>query len=77
MLSLQEAVSDEVLSVFGQRLLRSARNDALTLCHAIRVLFHSPKLACRSSHRKALKGKKLSFKYERAQRAEQLITLDI
>jgi hypothetical protein len=34
-MSLQRAVSDEAISVFGQRLLRSARNDALTLCPAM------------------------------------------
>jgi hypothetical protein len=42
-LSLRGALSDEAISVFGQRLLRSARNDALTLCHAMGGLSHSPK----------------------------------
>jgi len=41
--SLRGEVSDEAISVFGQRLLRSARNDTLTLCHAVGVLSHSPK----------------------------------
>ena len=41
--SLRGAVSDEAISVFGQRLLRSARNDTLTLDHAVGVLSHSPK----------------------------------
>ncbi len=44
-LSLRGVVSDEAISVFGQRLLRSARNDTLTLCHAVGVLSHSPKYA--------------------------------
>jgi hypothetical protein len=44
MLSLRGAVSDEAISVFGQRLLRSARNDTLTLCHVVGVLSHSPQL---------------------------------
>ena len=43
MLSLRGAVRDEAISVFGQRLLRSARNDALALCQAVEVLSHSPK----------------------------------
>jgi hypothetical protein len=43
-LSLRGAVRDEAISVFGQRLLRSARNDTLTLCHAVGVLSHGPKL---------------------------------
>jgi nickel/cobalt exporter len=34
-LSLRGAVRDEAISGFGQRLLRSARNDPLTLCHAV------------------------------------------
>ena len=44
MLSLRGAVSDEAISVFGQRLLRFTRNDTLTLCHAVRVLSHSLKI---------------------------------
>ncbi len=43
-LSLQGAVRDEAISVCGQRLLRSARNDTLTLCYAVGVLSHSPYL---------------------------------
>ena len=33
-LSLRGAVSDEAISVVGQRLLRCTRNDTLTFCHA-------------------------------------------
>ena len=43
MLSLRGAIRDEAISVVGQRLLRSARNDALALCQAVEVLSHSPK----------------------------------
>jgi hypothetical protein len=42
-LSLRGAVSDGAISGFGQGLLRCARNDTLTLCHAVGVLSHSPK----------------------------------
>jgi len=42
-LSLRGAVSDEAISVFGHILFRSARNDTLTLDHAVGVLSHSPK----------------------------------
>ena len=42
-LSLRGVVSDEAIAVFGQRLLRSARNDTLTLCYAVGILSHSPK----------------------------------
>jgi hypothetical protein len=38
-----DAVQPSGLKVeFGQRLLRSARNDALALCQAVEVLSHSP-----------------------------------
>jgi len=46
--SLRGAVSDEAISVFGQRLLRSARNDTLTLCHAVGGLSYSPKQSIES-----------------------------
>jgi hypothetical protein len=42
-LSVRGAVSDEAISVFGRRWLRSARNDPWTFCHAVGVLSHSPK----------------------------------
>jgi hypothetical protein len=42
-LLLRGAVRDEAISVCGQRLLRSARNDPFTLCHPVGVLSHSPK----------------------------------
>src|SRR6185369_9942160 len=42
-LSLRGAVRDEAISVLGQRWLRCARHDTLTLCHVLGVLSHSPK----------------------------------
>ena len=42
-LSLRGVADDEAISIFGQRLLRSARNDNLTCCRVIGVLSHSPR----------------------------------
>ena len=41
-LSLRGALSDDTISVFGQRLRRCARNDTLTFYHAMGVLSYSP-----------------------------------
>src|SRR5262245_19020716 len=61
MLSLRGVVSDEAILVFGQRLLRCARNDTLPVCHTGGVLSPSPKIYPNSFQERISDDDKLSL----------------